>query len=190
MSIVCISLEDYEKYGCPNCNCINSCSSGGVSGRGTYPSRCLGCGQEFIVLSGITKSGFGFKISESAEGEDIFEYPESKPHPNPKPARVWKYKKPDRKPANGGEFFKSRGIGYDLAGFVESQEAGQRLLMMVVEVLNKQKPDSWLDYREDEPNWIQFKFQHSEFDLDKINNHPLVKNQGVITTQVLVEAKK
>lgn len=70
----------------------------------------------------------------------------------------------------------SRGIGYDLSGFVRSKPSGIRLLHMVQEVLGLEKPKSWLDYREREPNWIQFKFQKEEFDLEKLET--LAKANG------------
>ena len=51
-------------------------------------------------------------------------------------------------------------------------------------VLNKEKPESWLDYREFEPEWIQFKFQKSEFDLEKLRNY-IVDNNCIVTENIL-----
>ena len=78
----------------------------------------------------------------------------------------------DIRPGSGGEFFSSRGIGYDtcacficgatdrtgegytfvnnIAAFVRTKEAGQRVVAMF-------KRGARLDYRAFEPNWIQVK---------------------------------
>lgn len=95
------------------------------------------------------------------------------------------YVAPDDRPEEG-EYWTSRGIGYDLSGFVKSKKAGERLLRMVKLVLETDEPKSWLDYRESEPNWIQFKFQKEEFDLEKLDS--LVTN-GIITLEILKESK-
>lgn len=73
------------------------------------------------------------------------------------------YVAPDSKP-EVGEYWRSR--GYDLSGFVVSKLAGERLTRLVKYVLNTDEPLSHLDYREFEPNWIQFKFQKEEFNLE------------------------
>lgn len=97
------------------------------------------------------------------------------------------YVAPDERPEDG-EHWTSRGIGYDLSGFVVSKQAGERLLRMVRLVLEKDETDSWLDYREKEPNWIQFKFKPSEFDLNKLNE--LAKNNDdIITLDILKQCK-
>ena len=64
------------------------------------------------------------------------------------------YVAPDSKP-EVGEYWRSR--GYDLSGFVVSKLAGERLTRLVKYVLDTDEPLSHLDYREFEPNWIQFK---------------------------------
>lgn len=94
---------------------------------------------------------------------------------------------PDPRPEYG-EYWSPRGIGYDLSGFVQSKKAGERLLEMVKEVLGKGKPDSWLDWRESEPKWIQFKFQKNEFDLEKLDRL-VVENDRIITKEILLACK-
>ena len=59
---------------------------------------------------------------------------------------------------------------------------------MVKEVLGIDEPASWLDYREHEPEWIQFKFQSEEFDLEKLDKLSR-KNDGIITKEILIECK-
>ena len=97
------------------------------------------------------------------------------------------YVAPDERPEEG-EYWSSRGIGYDLSGFVKSKLAGERLLRMVKLVLENDEPKSWLDYREHEPDWIQFKFQPEEFDLEKLNKMAQ-NNNDIITLNILKECK-
>lgn len=78
------------------------------------------------------------------------------------------YVAPDSKP-EVGEYWRSRGVGYDLSGFVVSKLAGERLTRLVKYVLNTDETLSHLDYREFEPNWIQFKFQKEEFNLELLD---------------------
>lgn len=97
------------------------------------------------------------------------------------------YVAPDKRPEEG-EYWNSRGIGYDLSGFVVSKLAGERLLRMVKLVLETDEPKSWLDYRENEPNWIQFKFQKEEFDLEKLQSLAEANND-IITIDILKQSK-
>lgn len=99
------------------------------------------------------------------------------------------YVAPDRRPEEG-EYWRSRGVsdGYDVSGFVVSKLAGERLLRMVKLVLETDNPESWLDYREYEPNWIQFKFKPSEFDLNKLDMLA-GNNNDIITLDILKECK-
>ena len=93
------------------------------------------------------------------------------------------YVAPDERPEDG-EYWTSRGVGYDLSGFVKSKPAGERLLRMVKYVLETDEPKSWLDYRENEPEWIQFKFQKEEFDLEKLDGLAR-KNNDILTIEIL-----
>ena len=99
------------------------------------------------------------------------------------------YVAPDSRPEEG-EYWESRGVSnYDVSGFVVSKLAGERLLRMVKYVLETDEPESRLDYREYEPNHIQFKFKPSEFDLvllDKLTKEA----DGVVTLDMLKKCKK
>ena len=88
------------------------------------------------------------------------------------------YVAPDSKP-EVGEYWRSRGIGYDLSGFVVSKLAGERLTRLVKYVLNTDEPLSHLDYREFEPNWIQFKFRKEEFNLELLDELATANNNIV-----------
>lgn len=185
--MVAISYSDFLKYGCPFCGC-NYARNGNVSGGGTSRGTCKECDSDFVILADdIRKSSFGFGTNQKNErGETIFEYPELQPHPR-KGIPWHPYTFTDPRPEYG-EYWSSRGIGYDLSGFIKSKQAGERLLMMVKEVLGKDNSDSWLDYREHEPEWIQFKFQKSEFDLEKLHLMA-TSNNGVLTKEILEECK-
>lgn len=99
------------------------------------------------------------------------------------------YVAPDKRPEEG-EYWTSRGVStYDVSGFVASKPAGERLLRMVKMVLETDEPKSWLDYRETEPNWIQFKFRAEEFDIKKLDEMSLEKG-GIITLDILKKCKK
>ena len=83
-----------------------------------------------------------------------------------------------------GEYWRSRGVGYDLSGFVVSKLAGERLTRLVKYVLNTDEPLFHLDYREFEPNWIQFKFQKEEFNLELLDK--LAKaNDNIVNEAIL-----
>ena len=93
------------------------------------------------------------------------------------------YVAPDSKPEIG-EYWRSRGIGYDLSGFVVSKLAGERLTRLVKYVLNTDEPLSHLDYREYEPNWIQFKFQKEEFNLELLDKLAR-ENENIVNEAIL-----
>lgn len=105
---------------------------------------------------------------------------------------IVRYEPKDERPAVG-EYWKSRGASsFDVSGFITSKAAGLRLLRMVRYILDTDEPKTWLDYREYEPNWIQFKFSAEEFDVEKLDASSRA-NGGVITEQILrdcVKAKK
>lgn len=185
--MIAISWSDFMKYGCPNCGC-DAASRGNSSGGGTQTGTCRECKETFVVLAdGVDKSAIGFGTDKKDENNKmIFDYPELQVHPRKgTPWHPWV--QPDPRPENG-EYWSPRGIGYDLSGFVKSKKAGERLLEIVKEVLGKEKPASWLDWREYEPEWIQFKFQKEEFDLKKLEEM-VNKNNKIITKEILLECK-
>lgn len=185
---IAISYYDYLKYGCPSCGC-DSARGGNFYGHGVSTGTCRECKTEFVILADdVKKSSIGFGTDEvDGEGKTIFYHPELQEHPRKgTPWHPWV--QPDPRPEGGGEYWKSRGIGYDLSGFVKSKAAGERLLEMVKEVLGKEKPASWLDWREFEPEWIQFKFQKEEFELNELE-HRVELNNGILTKEILEKCK-
>lgn len=191
--MLAVSYSEFEKYGCPNCGC-DYAKVGFMSGGGCTPVTCAECNLGYMVLAdGIEQSSIGMGTTRKDEkGETIFEYPKRIPHPRisiPK----HKFEAPDIRPEGEGDFWNSRGIGRDpsgkpdMSGFVKSRQAGERILEMVHKVLGKEKSDSWLDYREQEPLWIQFKFLSTEFDLEKLQKM-VADNNDVITEDILTKA--
>lgn len=93
-------------------------------------------------------------------------------------------------PASTDVIWKSRGVsdGLDVSGFVNSRPSGLRLLHMVQDILGKEETISHLDYREKEPNWIQFKFYPKEFDVYMIDK--LSKEAGEkLNKEILAKCK-
>lgn len=98
---------------------------------------------------------------------------------------IVRYEPKDERPEGGGEYWKSRGASsFDVSGFVASRAAGLRLLRMVKYVLDTDEPKTWLDYREFEPNWIQFKFSAEEFDVEKLDQ--MARANGNVLTETIV----
>ena len=97
---------------------------------------------------------------------------------------------PDKRPEGGGEYWQTRGeSSFDVSGFVVSKLAGERLLRMVKYILETDNPKTWLDYREFEPTWIQFKFSAEEFDVSKLSQMSK-DNGGILTEQIVRECVK
>lgn len=96
----------------------------------------------------------------------------------------------DKRPEGGGEYWESRGASqYDVSGFVVSKPAGERLLRMVKYILETDEPKTFLDYREFEPNWIQFKFSAEEFNVEKLDQMAKA-NDNIITEQIVRQCVK
>lgn len=99
---------------------------------------------------------------------------------------------PDIRPENlEGDYCYPRGVGYDVACFVKSKQAGERITEMINK-LNQEYEEKgfscWLDYREDEPLWIQVKIDYPDelraqylIDLIKLNDY-------IITEDIVREA--
>ena len=177
---IAIRSGDFDKWGCPVCGSDYSHLS--MSGGGAAHVTCGECGHDYILVNDSLnevpfKSGKG---EMSAGTVFIIEHPR-------KGIDKHKYKAPDIRPDGDGEYWKPRGIGYDLSGFVKSKEAGERIVAMFEKALGK-KPETWLDFREREPNWIQVKVQSSEADLEKL--YELTKETGIITYDIILSVIK
>jgi hypothetical protein len=129
-------------------------------------------GRDHVIgsVSLCVGSGVKYNITTSHRDELVFTAPDSKPEV--------------------GEYWRSRGPSiYDCSGFIVSKLAGERLLRMVRYVLDTDNPKSWLDFREYDPNWIQFKFKSEEFNLDLLDKMSRDAG-GIITEDILRKCKK
>ena len=182
------TFEEYKKYGCPNCGCDS------VQGDGLYSvisfGKCNHCGLHFEIRANKhiechVKSGVRPKEPWNPKSELVFESGILIKHPRTDIPK-WHWEPKDVRPEHG-EYWSPRGIGYDLSGFVKSKRAGERIHEIVKKVLGKEKPKSWLDYRENEPTWIQYKLHPEEFDLEQI--YIKTKDGGILTEEILIETK-
>lgn len=171
-----VNWSDYEKFGCVNCGC-EYCYGQGISGGGTSPVVCGECEEHFVILAdGLTESSFSF-------GENKWK-PILVKHPR-NGTMKHEYIRPDEPPIDGGEWWNPRGVGYDLSGFVKCKQAGERIIAMIKNIIEKE-PKSWLDYRKSEPNWIQVKIQSDDgFNLEKLCE---LCNDGIITSERLKDS--
>ena len=102
---------------------------------------------------------------------------------------IVRYDPKDERPPVG-EYWHSRGASsFDVSGFVSSRQAGERLLRMVKYILETDEPKTYLDWREFEPNWIQFKFSADEFDVEKLDEQARA-NGNVLTEQIVRQCVK
>ncbi|MDO4282816.1 MAG: hypothetical protein Q4D02_04190 [Clostridia bacterium] len=194
-----ISNHDFKEFGCPNCGCDFAYNSCGISGMGAMPAKCGECNHEFVILAdGLTESPIGF----GTENQNEYYHPKLQTHPR-KGTPKHKFVRPDLRPENGiGEFCSPRGVGYDLACFVKSKEAGQRIVQMFEKIAAKRKKKAqgckcfvcghspaWLDYRPHEPLWIQVKIQYcSKHERNISVLSQLIAKDGIITEDKIMQA--
>lgn len=191
--MIAVSWSSYEKSGCINCGCEYCYNNSGLQGGGTADVTCGECGKQFVILAdGLTKSRIGYGTNrKDAKGETIFEYPTLQEHPR-KDIPKHKYVRPDVRPVNGiGEFCNPRGVGYDVACFVKSKEAGQRITDMINKI-NEEYDNKgfscWLDYREREPNWIQVKINYPNELRATFLCGLISENNNIITEEIVKKA--
>ena len=182
--MVAISYEDFERFGCPYCGTTLKRTHSYANGTNHLSCGHEDCQKHYLVVISDLYSSMNF-ILESGE-----KYcPVVQKHPRFNIPKT-NYKAKDIRPENlEHEYFNSRGVGYDLAGFVKSKEAGERIVEKIKTILNKSEIKSWLDYREYEPSRIQLKISPSEFDIVKLDD--LVRqNEDVLTNEILESCKK
>ena len=186
---IAVSEKDRRDFGCPYCGYRSGRSP--ISGRGTAVVICGECHSSFAVLGdGVARSAIGF-------GEY---YPELQPHPR---NGTLAHGRPDMHPEGGGEFFQSRGIGYDsctcfvcgtndrdgkghsmlnnIAAFVQCREAGIRVVAMFLQ-------GARLDYRDFEPDYVQVKVGACDEHLPNLKRLNKFVDDGVIKPEMVVTA--
>jgi len=189
--MLAVENTPYQKYGCPNCGCDSSIRDNFFRGD-QQAGTCRACGLHFmIIFDGATQKDIIVKygtVQKDENGQIIMEYPILIPHPR-KGIDKWKYELPDIRPdQEDAEFFQSRGVGYDLAGYIKSKAAGERIMDMIKEILGTDKSKSFLDYRDYEPFRIQFKFKKEEFNLNMLHSL-VIENDNIITKDILIQCK-
>ena len=187
-----ITFSEFKKWGCPNCGC-DYAVAGPVSGNYCSTGKCKHCNLNFEIrndkikcmedkeLIGSMRYGVRPMTPGDPESKPVMEYAQIIKHPR-EGIEAWHWEPLDERPEEG-EYWTPRGVGYDLSGFVKTKKAGERILGMIKEVTGLDDPKSWLDYREHEPLWIQFKFQKEEFDLEKLNE--LCREDHILTKEKL-----
>lgn len=184
--MIAVSYSDYDKYGCTKCGCA-FCYTNGVSSQESTLVTCGECNNNFVILGdGVKKSSSGYKLN----GEEEFTFPVLSKHPR-EGILKHAFVRPDVRPENGkGDFCEPRGVGYDVACFVKSKQAGERITSMINRVCsgNKEGFVCHLDYRENEPLWIQVKIDYPS----ELRAHLLIdlikKNNNVIDEDIVLEA--
>lgn len=185
--MIAIRISEYQKSGCPNCGCdFNVRDFACLSSQPGV--TCKHCGLHYYLVSDDANQ---YDLSETnvrkdENGKYVMELPIIIPHPR-RGKNKWRWEAPDECPEYG-EYANSRGVGYDLSFFIKSKKAGERILQMVKDVLQAEKPTSYLDYRESERTWIQFKFKKEEFDLERLDSM-VTDNKNVLTKEILEKCK-
>ena len=194
MKMLAIKYSEWEKSGCPNCGADAFITDKFY--RSNQPTgTCCNCKLGYQIVADQLanpdiKVLIGYLTNEDGSTTEIMECPIIIPHPR-KGLSKWKWMPKDEGPINGGERVKSRGAvkDLDLAVFLNSKQSGERILSMVKEVLNIDKPKSWLDWRDSERMWIQFKIDDEEFDVCELDN--LIKqNKGILLKEYLYKTRR
>lgn len=99
---------------------------------------------------------------------------------------------PDIRPEEkDSDYCYPRGVGYDLACFVKSKEAGERITEMINRVVKDYKDRPFychLDYREDEPLWIQIKIAYQNELRARYLEQLIKEHENVITEGIVRNA--
>ncbi len=186
---IAVSEKDYRDFGYPYCGYRSGRSP--ISGRGTAVVICGECDCSFAVL--------GDGVARSTIGLDGV-YPELQPHPR---NGTLAHGRLDKRPEGGGEFFRSRGIGYDsctcfvcgtnvrdeqehsmlnnIAAFVQCREAGVRVVAMFPQ-------GARLDYRDFEPDYVQVKVGACDEHLPNLERLDKLVGDGVIKPEMVTAA--
>jgi len=191
---IAVSGNELQEFGCPYCGYRSGSTP--VSGGGGAIWQCgdNDCGRSCVVLAeGVSKSPIGL-----GSGKETI-YPELQDHPR---RGIPAHGKSDKKPENGGEFFRSRGVGLDntpgcficggnrglhnnIAAFVQCKEAGKRVVAMF------DGKGACLDCREYEPDRVQVKVGACKMhtpNLERLSQLTAKEDTGVLTKEMIQEA--
>lgn len=160
--MVAITSDDAQRWGCPECG-FDACPSG-VRPTSQVITTCPVCNIGFMVMgSEETISSFEIGSGEGRYRPQLVEHPRK---------GTLKHGLEDTVPPEGGEYFRSRGLGMEsslccfvcgassagytnnISGFVTSKAGGERVVAMLTE---RHEGAARLDYRDWEPHYIQVK---------------------------------
>lgn len=150
------SASDMQKWGCPKCGYRSGSSMMSMGGAATW--ACGECGGGTILLHDSLKETPPSWVNPTAK---LAKHPREG-----QPA----HGRPDKRPPEGGDFFRSRGVGLDevpscfvcgadrsgeyspnISAFVQCKEAGERVVCDLFQGRAR------LDFREHEPDYLQVK---------------------------------
>lgn len=184
-SVVAVSAEEVEQFGCPYCGYRSGSQL--VSTNGANLIICGECGRDFLVLGpGAIRSTIRIGKEETV--------PELVDHPR---RGIPSHGQPDVRPDQAdGEYLFVRGIGSDttpgcficggpnnlynnIAAFVTTKAAGERVVTMF-------KQGARMDYREYEPDRVQVKIGACDTHIANLRwlAH-LARGQNVITSSLI-----
>lgn len=188
---IAITIASLNQFGCPYCGYRSGTTP--MSFGATVLWQCSECGKSCHALAdGTTKS--------SISVGDI--YPDLERHPR---HGTPSHGTPDLKPGDGGEFFRSRGIGMDrvdcficgtqdrdgtgrsvlnnISAFVQCKNAGERVVAMFPQ-------GARLDYREFEPDRVQVKIGACDKHLSNLGMLDVLTRNGIITEAHIAKARE
>lgn len=193
-NVIAISFKSFELYGCPYCGYRSGYTP--VFGGGSTVFECGECRATSVLLAdNLSVSSIG--LCNTTTPGNPTQYPKLQEHPR---KGIASHGNADPKPKNGGEFFRSRGIGLDqtpgcfvcggnetlhanISGFVNTKEAGERVVAMF-------DKGARLDFRLHEPDRIQVKIgacNNHRKNLEKLDE--LIKETTVITADMIILSK-
>lgn len=179
--------DDCMKWGCPYCGYRSFTSP--IRAHGSAIMVCGECNGSFVMTASeedveFEANAFYVLVTHPREGTPS-------------------HGQPDERPAGGGEYFASRGLGRDttpgcfvcggerrlyhnIAGFAQCQESGERVVQMF-------QTGAFMDYRESEPDRIQVKVGACDGhcpNLQKLHGLTMGRRgrRGVITEAMIKEA--
>ncbi len=186
--IQAVAMTEVNLFGCPYCGF----RSGSVllQAKGAAMWSCGECRRTSVLLTkGLRRSPIGLDTSYGIA------YPKLRSHPR---RGIPAHGKADQRPSAGGEYFSSRGIGFDttpgcficggepklqhnIAAFVKTKESGERVVGIF-------KYGARLDYRPHEPDRVQVKIgacHGHRYNLEYLEE--LVQG-GIITQSIISQA--
>lgn len=190
-AVIAVSVVELREFGCPYCGYRSGHMPVSCGGSAVWKCGSDECGKACCILGeGIQKSKIGLGGL----------FPELQAHPR---RGISSHGRPDKKPEDGGEFFRSRGIGLDccacfvcgtndrdgqghtmlnnIAASAQCKEAGERIVDMF-------SHGAWLDYRDFEPDYVQVKIGACDKHLPNLQKLHKLTLDGVITKARIGEA--